>query len=178
MSGSKRVTGADAIRRRLSAYWQMEAANVLLVPAFALWIAPPRSAVELAAMLVALAPACILLIAGALYWRAIVRRTEGTDAPMLSLMRALDRIERPALILIAMSWVINVAVIAIQGWSVPLWAALACSLLATLEYVNYFKVQLQHFDHASDWRRLRSGRGFRRAHLGRDLDSFRRSRPR
>jgi hypothetical protein len=47
-------------------------------------------------------------------------------------------------------------------------------LLAVLEYVNYYHVQLQHFDHDADWRRLMSGRGFRPSHLAREIDRWKR----
>jgi uncharacterized integral membrane protein len=49
-------------------------------------------------------------------------------------------------------------------------------LLAVLEYINYYHVQLQHFDHVADWRRLVSGRGFRRSHLAREIERWRRER--
>jgi hypothetical protein len=42
-----------------------------------------------------------------------------------------------------------------------------------LEYINYYVVQLQHFDHASDFKRLLSGRGFREAHLAKALRAYR-----
>jgi hypothetical protein len=47
-------------------------------------------------------------------------------------------------------------------------------LLAVLEYVNYYHVQLQHFDHAPDWQRLIAGRGFRRSHLAREIERWKR----
>jgi hypothetical protein len=34
-------------------------------------------------------------------------------------------------------------------------------------------VQLQHFDNGADFKRLIGGRGFRRAHLARDLAAYR-----
>jgi hypothetical protein len=46
-------------------------------------------------------------------------------------------------------------------------AALILGTLALLEYVNYYVAQLQHFDHASDFKRLITGKGFRRPHLAR-----------
>jgi hypothetical protein len=49
-------------------------------------------------------------------------------------------------------------------------------LLAVLEYINYYHVQLQHFDHAPDWKRLISGRGFRRSHLAREIERWERER--
>jgi hypothetical protein len=47
-------------------------------------------------------------------------------------------------------------------------------LLAVIEYVNFYHVQIQHFDHAADWKRLVSGRGFRRSHLARAIERHRR----
>jgi hypothetical protein len=47
-------------------------------------------------------------------------------------------------------------------------------LLAVLDYVNYYHVQLQHFDHPPDWRRLVSGRGFRPSHLARQIARWKR----
>ena len=49
------------------------------------------------------------------------------------------------------------------------WVVTVAALLAVLEYVNYYHRQLQHFDNASDWRRLLAGRGFRPSQLSRDL---------
>ncbi|MFN9877812.1 MAG: hypothetical protein ACK557_04995, partial [Planctomycetota bacterium] len=49
-------------------------------------------------------------------------------------------------------------------------------LLAVLEYINHYHFQLQHFDHAPDWQRLVSGRGFRRSHLAREIDRWKRER--
>jgi hypothetical protein len=37
-------------------------------------------------------------------------------------------------------------------------------------------VQLQHFDHAEDFRRLISGRGFRRSHLAKQIAAYRQGR--
>ena len=51
-------------------------------------------------------------------------------------------------------------------------------LLAVLEYLNYDHVQLPRFDHAPDGRRLVSGRGLRRSHLAREIERWKRERPR
>ena len=51
-------------------------------------------------------------------------------------------------------------------------ASLLC-LLAVLEFVNYYHVQLQHFDHAEDFQRLLSGKGFRRSHLSKSIRAYR-----
>ena len=67
---------------------------------------------------------------------------------------------------------------ALAGWRVPAWSAgladrnvaTACAVLAVLEYVNYYHRQLQHFDSREDFRRLLSGKGFRKSWLARDLE--------
>jgi hypothetical protein len=46
-------------------------------------------------------------------------------------------------------------------------------LLAILEFVNYYHVQLQHFDHAEDFQRLLAGKGFRRSHLSKSIRAYR-----
>ncbi len=51
-------------------------------------------------------------------------------------------------------------------------------LLAVLEYINYYHVPLQHFDHAPDWQRLVSGRWFRRSHLAREIERRKRDQRR
>jgi hypothetical protein len=55
-------------------------------------------------------------------------------------------------------------------------ASLLVLLLAVLEYINYYHVQVQHFDHAADWQRLLAGRGFRRSHLAREIKRWERKR--
>lgn len=54
-------------------------------------------------------------------------------------------------------------------------ASIAASL-AMLEYVNYYHRQLQHFDHAADWKRLLEGRGFRASQMATDLQRLRQKR--
>lgn len=164
-----------ALRARLGPYWKMETANALLVPAFVLWIAPPQSAVQLAATSLSLAAACVLLVVGARYWFAVVERSRGDSEPSAALMKLLDRWERPILVLVGAACITSTAMPIAYGWSGPNVAALICAVLAVLEYVNYFQVQLQNFDHGPDWRRLWAGKGLRRAHLGRDLAQYRAS---
>jgi hypothetical protein len=48
-------------------------------------------------------------------------------------------------------------------------------VLAILEYINYYHYQLQHFDHAADFARLLSGRGFRRSHLSKAIAAWKRA---
>jgi hypothetical protein len=39
--------------------------------------------------------------------------------------------------------------------------------------VNYYHFQLQHFDHADDFQRLLSGKGFRQSHLSKSIRAYR-----
>jgi hypothetical protein len=64
------------------------------------------------------------------------------------------------------------------GLSAQFVAPAVLLLLAVLEYINYYHVQLQHFDHAPDWQRLVSGRGFRRSHLAREIERWKREQRR
>ena len=58
-------TRADLLKR-LDPYWKMEAANVLFVPAFLIWLSDWRlSWITLAPMVATM----LLLVIGTLYWR-------------------------------------------------------------------------------------------------------------
>jgi hypothetical protein len=156
------------IRKRLSGYWKMEAANVVFLPLFAVLLAHRLGQPLGVTSGLAWAGALGLLIAGAVYWRAKLRALDGHDSrPAL---RALRRARVPLLSLT----LVGVAA-ALAGWAgaalspADRWTATAGAVLGALEYVNYYAVQLQHFDRASDFRRLLTGRGFRPAHLARDL---------
>ncbi len=89
-----------------------------------------------------------------------------------------DRVQLPILFLVGVSWVATVRALVVVGWSGAVVAAFICSGLATLEYVNYFHVQLQYFDHAADIKRLMNGGGLRRAHMAKDLAAFRKTKQR
>ena len=65
-----------------------------------------------------------------------------------------------------------------HGFDAAAIATLVLTALAVLEYVNYYKIQLQHFDHAPDFKRVMQGRGFRKAHMARELEAWRRAQPR
>ena len=159
---------------RLDGYWKMEAANVLLVPLFAavlvltnddavgLWLA--------AAML-----ACGgLLVIGAMAWRMELADLRGEKALAARLLRWLGPSRPLGIGLAVLGAVAAVAQPAIDGGFTPsAIAAMVLGLLAVLEYVNYYVVQLQHFDHAADFKRLMSGKGFRRAHLAKAVDAWR-----
>ena len=160
--------------RNLAYYWKMEAANVLFVPAFALWLGFPRHAMEAVAIILAIIAAAGFLIVGAAYWRAVDRRVRMGDGGVTARALALaHRLEKPLLVVTGLALVATLAALAVYGWSRTVIAAACLSLLAALEYINYYHRQLQHFDNMADLKRLVAGRGMKPAHMGRELVGWR-----
>ena len=155
----------------------MEAANVLLVPGLALALGWPRTPVGASALLLAMAATACFLVVGALYWRGVDRRLKRLGKGSLEqALVAADRLERPGLFATAAAIVATLAAIGIDGFTATSIAAALLTLLAALEYVNYYRVQLQHFDNVADLKRLLTTGRLRRAHLGRDLAEWRAKR--
>ena len=155
--------------RRFDTYSKMEAGNVILVPAFALWLAWPRDLLEIFAMAAAIAACSGFLIVGAVYWHALHRRLRDRSASPARALTFVDRVEKPLLGVTAAAALATSALGIREGFTACVTAAGGLTLLAVLEYVNYYRVQLQHFDNMADFRRFISMRGLKRAHLSRDL---------
>lgn len=84
----------------------------------------------------------------------------------------------PAITLSTLAGVLT-AIEAIQtlpNYKASLIAASLYFLLAVLEYVNYYHVQLQHFDHSEDFKRLMSGNSFRQSHLAKGIAAWQRGK--
>ena len=168
---AERSAGAaqPAVIRRLAWYWQAEAANVVLVPALMVWLS--NGQLGLPAVL-AIVPMCALLVAGTTYLRGKYRQLTAR----VPLDRAQAWLAAAQLPLLA-GTLVALAVMA-WAWFEPAlirgpaerWVITVAAILAALEYVNYYHRQLQHFDNASDLRRLLTGRGFRPSQLRRDLE--------
>ena len=162
------------VARRLRWYLQMAAGNALFVPACAVglvWWAGWAASVGLAVSAIACSA---LLVIGALYWRAVLRQIEGTSGVMDYWLPRLSVAERSSLGLVASATVVTVVELVLWGWTASRIAAAALTVLAALEYVNYYRIQLQHFDNWADLKRLVAGRGFRKAHMARDISAWRR----
>ena len=97
----------------------------------------------------------LLLLQGAGYWLGKLRQT-GRTVPGLWFFRA-ARVVNPGLLLAGL-------IITVHGRA---WPGLFFAVLAVLEQINYFHVQLMH-DNRADLRRLHR-HGLRRSHLARDL---------
>lgn len=169
------ATPRAKLLKRLRPYYQMEAANVILVPIIACVavLADPAGRIT-PAMVAAMAATSFLLIVGTIAWKMVVdglegkRETERQWVPRLAAARA----PSIALILIALALTTWEAMQSLPNWPGSLIAAVLLVVLAILEYVNYYHYQLQHFDHAADFARLMSGRGFRRSHLSRAISAW------
>jgi Na+/proline symporter len=153
----------------------MEAGNILLLPGLGFYLGRPDAGAELIALLLASAAAAIFLLVGALYWRGLDRRLSGKDRkPLQSGLAFADRAQKPGILLVALAS-IGVAFALVQrGWTPAVIAAGLLTLLAALEYVNYYHRQLQHFDNMADFKRLITGAGLKPSHLARDLANYQR----
>lgn len=158
------------VARRLSAYWKMEAGNVLLVPAIMIFLAKGNLGWASAAAIV---PMMVLLAIGAAYWRAKHRQLVEPGFRVEPTLHWIAALRPFALVLTTVSLVPAFGVWLVPSWAVGLGDKICASLAATLavlEYINYYHRQLQHFDNAADFKRLLAGRGFRRSQMARDLD--------
>lgn len=165
----------NAIARRLRSYWKLEAGNVVFVPAFAgVLVWQDGSPFSVAFWIAALACSGLLVV-GTIYWWALLRKLEGKPVDLDRWIPRLAALEIPALTLslFAASLVCFELMLTAGNWNATRIAAACLAGLALLEYVNYYRVQLQHFDNGADFRRLLSGRGFRKAHLARDIAAWR-----
>lgn len=162
-------TRKQKLVKRLSGYWKMEAVNIVLLPIIILFLTGGE--VGPLAVLAAI-PMMGLLAIGATYWRA--KHAQLAHGRIIDpTVRLLARWRIPALVA-----TITAAVMVGAAFFVPslatgtpdLWAAAFASLLAVLEYMNYYWRQLQHFDHLADFKRLVSGDGFRKSQLRQDLE--------
>jgi hypothetical protein len=156
--------------RRLSGYWRMEAGNVLLVPLIAA-VAVIAQGDSLSVPLAFAAFACsALLVVGAIAWKIELDGLMGDTRLADRTLPWLERARMPTLVMAVLAPGAAVVEYAMDGrWTASAIATAILALLALLEWVNYYKVQLQHFDHAADFKRLLAGRGFREAHLAKAL---------
>ncbi len=150
------------IRRRLRSLALLELLNIPLQAV--VWFGAVGLPVT-AANAVGFALFALLLVEGAGYWVAKLRRTAAPGTPL------------PGVRAFAAVRVLNVPLLA-AGVLFTAWAVrsdpgsgslpgLGFALFAVLEHVNYFHWQLM-YDTGEDLRRLGRG-GLRRAHLARDL---------
>ncbi|MEO1729124.1 MAG: hypothetical protein AAFR64_00135 [Pseudomonadota bacterium] len=166
----------DDIRQRLSSYWKLEVANAALIPVMMLCLCLYTQQPVGLGLALACVPMCGLLIIGGLYWRAKLHQLEGRGETMRAFLPLAHKWHLPMLATTALA-----CVLAVGAWFTELaastgerWAITIAAILAALEYINYYHRQLQHFDHAPDFQRLITGRGFQRSAMAKDLAQWRR----
>jgi hypothetical protein len=165
----------NKVAKRLSSYWRMEAANVVLLPVFATVLVFQFGGALSMAFVVAAFACAALLVIGTAYLRGLYHRALGDDTPMRRALPWIARAQRAAVLapITAAVWLFAELLRAKYVWAPQTIAAAVLTILAALEYVNYYHIQLQHFDNAADFRRLMAGKGFRRSHMAKDLAAWR-----
>lgn len=160
---------------RLRKYWQLEAINIAGLPFGVLmmvWYANGTPNLVLAFTFLANG---VLLAIGACYWRIVLHKVEGDPAPFARWLPRLAAAEPFALIVTALAVLITGydLVTGERGWTPERIAAAAMTTLAVLEYVNYYRFQLQYFDHKPDLVALVKRKTLRQAHMARDIAEWR-----
>ena len=130
--------------RNFRSYAAMEALNIVLVPGAALLLAPPGNWAEILAMGLAMAACSGFLLVGAAYWAGLDQRLTSSNRSVLTKALALaDRLEIPLLLITGAALPMLAFAIYKGGWSWSVTGAAILTLLAALEYVNYYHRQLQ-----------------------------------
>ena len=149
----------------------------MLLPALAIYHGWPTD--RGGAMVLAIANVALIigLVVGAFYWWGIAARLKRNRQPMARALRLADAAQRPMLVATLATIALCVWQIATKGMTWTNIVAIVLTTLAALEYVNYYHVQLQHFDNRADFTKMLRGAGFKRAHMAKDLAAFRAEKP-
>lgn len=159
---------------RLRSYWKMEAANVVVVPTVGIALVDSFGGTLNWLLVTTMFATSALLVLGTIALHALYLTVAGDAGALARVVPLLARCQIPAASLCVIAAVAaGVQHVQANAWTPAVVGGWVYAALATLEYVNYYHVQLQHFDHASDWARLRSGRGFRASALARALKRYR-----
>ena len=147
---------------------------MVAVPGLAVWGVIKSGNTISFSLIVAMAAACFMLLIGTFALRIKLETVKARRSFGQRWLPWLSQAQWPALVMV---------IAAVVGAAFQLWvdgrrsgvaiATVACSLLAVLEYINYYHVQLQNFDHMPDLKRFMAGGGFRESHLAKALRSFR-----
>jgi len=114
-----------------------------------------------------------LLVIGAIIWRLKFDELQKSAEISSFIMPWLDRLKYPSLWLCLATIPAALYEYMHDGrWSPSAIATVALAVLSILEWVNYYAIQLQHFDHVDDFLRLISGKGFRESHLAKALKRY------
>ncbi len=159
-----------ALKQRLSSYWQLEAFNALLLPVTGIIILSVADEKPDLASIASMVATVVMLLIGAAYWHAKLGLLLGMTKYHERTVRLLRHAKLPSGLLI-----IGSVALSTQSYVNPATplvskaATVIFTIIAILEFINYYFVQLQHFDNLADFKRLISGKGFRRSHLARAI---------
>jgi hypothetical protein len=170
------MPASSPLSDRLGWYWKMERACAVVFPPLAFVVSTPTDVPSALVLALSLTACCSILWIGAAYWKCVWDRLQGNRTSTLRALQIASRWQWILLTLALLSAAISVTAFAIYGAQPAVIGALIFSTLALLEYVNYFHVQLQNFDHGPTFRRFLKRRRFDRAHLAHELAAFRRNR--
>jgi len=162
--------------RDFGSYANLEAFNALMLPALAAYFGWPTDRSGAILLIIANAALVIGLVVGAAYWWGVAARLKRRTEPMARALRLAAIAQLPMLLLTVAALAGCAWLVADDGMTLPNIVAIVVTTLAALEYVNYYHVQLQHFDNARDFRKLLRGKAFRRAHMARELAHYRKVR--
>lgn len=166
----------EKLLKRLKPYWMMEGANVVFIPFIAWFLITVVADGQITiAVVAAMLATSFLLVVGTFAWKMVVDGLEGNSASEVKWTPWLDLARWPAILLTILALIATAAEAfsTLPRFSASLIGASLLCLLAILEFVNYYHVQLQHFDHAEDFQRLLSGKGFRKSHLSKSIRAYR-----
>lgn len=167
------------LEKRLSSYWKIELGNVIIVPAAMIALAYMSESPVGWLSLFAMTPMCGLLAVGGLYWRGKHMRLKGENSALDSALTLAHKAQYLLLMLTVLACFITAVAFGMSGLARgtgDLIVSAVAVVLTALEYINYYHRQLQHFDHAADFKRLITGRGFRPSQMSQDLAKWRQNR--
>jgi hypothetical protein len=162
--------------KRLRGYWKIERLNIFLLPTVAVLVVKLSFQVALTpAFVLSLFTTSWMLIIGTIALRMLLKTLEGDSAYGEFWLPYLSWAQIPSVILLSVSASLTTfeSYLAFANLTAAQYAAIMFTVLAWLEYVNFYHRQLQHFDHGPDIRRFLAGQGFRRSHLSRALQKWR-----
>lgn len=169
----------ERLHRRLSQYWKVERLNIFLLPTVATFVVGVTHQNTLTmAFWVSMIATSFLLVVGTIALRMLHKRLDKDLSYETFWLPKLHIVQLPSLALVVVSSLLTTRQLISQypSFQVVEYASLGFTVLAVLEYINYYHRQLQHFDNKADFQRLWTGKGFRRSQLARSLEKWRKSR--
>ena len=173
-----RKTPKIQLLKRLRSYWKLECLNIFLLPFMAIIVVVFgfHGTFTLAFGFSLLATSWLLVV-GTISLRMMLSDLERNFSYSVFWLPKLCFAQLPSLGLVFASLLLTTqdCIGVFPDFAASQYGSIVFTTLAVLEYINYYHWQLQHFDNASDFSRLIKGDGFRKSHLARALERWRKS---